>query len=380
MKIVADENIQRVSEYFNGPWQLVTLPGREISADIVRDADILLVRSVTRVDAGLLEGSDVKLVGTATSGMDHIDEDYLSRRSIPLHHAAGSNAVSVVEYVFCALAALNSRREKPWEHSTIGIVGAGHIGGRLARLLSKLHIDTKIHDPFLSPGHEFADRLTTLDEVLNCDAVTFHVPLTRTGEHPTWHLLDRRRINDLKPGTVVINSARGEVVDNAALAERLENNADLDVVMDTWESEPLISENLARRVRIGTPHIAGYSAMGKIRATAILREACNSLLGRPAAITSNDMPLKEIVVPLNTEKDSKILDYCLLNAYPIGSDHQQLMHALDYADTAAGFDALRKHYPPRAEFSQHRVAGNHLTDDIIQKLKTLGFFISENNF
>src|SRR5690606_19768215 len=277
MKIVADENIVAVADYFRAHGELRLLPGRSISAADVRDADVLLVRSITPVNEALLAGSRVRFVATATSGTDHIDTDYLQRAQIGLASAGGSNANAVVEYCLAGMAELICRGVCTLRDRTVGVVGCGHVGSALDRRLTGLGLDCRVCDPILEArslearsraSGEYPDvSFCTLEQAMQADIISLHTPLTRDVEHATWHLFDQDRIDALAPGTLVIDAARGAVVDNVALQQRLAARNDLLTLWDVWENEPDISQALLREVTIGTPHIAGYSVEAKRNAS-----------------------------------------------------------------------------------------------------------------
>lgn len=274
MIIVADRDILAVTESFQAFGELRLVPGREICAEDVRHADALIVRSVTRVDKALLAGSDVQFVATATSGTDHLDIQWLSASGIHVADAAGANANAVVEYVVYALCDLlgEASHEGLTERlkgKRLSVIGAGNVGSRLLRQCILLGIDCVACDPFVSqlPG-ELADLpRCDLDSALRSDVISLHVPLTDSGPHATRHMLDADRISALAAGTVLINTARGEVVDTDALKSRIEQQGDITAVLDVFPGEPEIDRDLCESVAIATPHIAGYSVDAKMAAT-----------------------------------------------------------------------------------------------------------------
>ncbi len=323
MKIVVDENIAYAKHFFSGFGELVLLPGRSIAPQDVRDADVLLVRSVTNVNRDLLAGSSVKFVGSCTIGTDHVDLEYLKQAGIHFAFAPGCNAQAVVEYVLAALAGL----QVDLQSALVGVVGCGNVGGRLLRYLHKLGVNAVGNDPFL---FDTDFPLVDFDTVLQCDVICLHTPLTKTGEHPTHHLFNAERINQLKVGTVLLNAGRGAVIDNAALLQRLEQQQDLQVALDVWENEPKINGDLLAQVAIGTPHIAGYSAEGKLRGTEMVYEAlCAFLQQQPSVVP---VVLEGEIKPCAIFED----DEALREQYPI--------------DGALAFDRLRKLYRPRREY------------------------------
>lgn len=292
MKIVADAGIADIESGFQRYGELVLRPGRELRAEDVRDADALVVRSVTPVNEDLLGGSRVQFVATATSGTDHLDLHWLEQAGIAVADAAGCNANAVAAYVSAALAEVRVP-EKP----TAVIVGAGHVGSRLVHRLQQRGMSCRVVDPFVErdgasegvrrafDGYVPAMDFCALDEALDsADVISLHVPLTEEGAYPTGGLLNAERLARLRPGTVLINASRGEVLDEDALKRRLREHADLEVVLDVFRNEPEVDRELIHLVRIATPHVAGYSRAAKQAATARVLEA---FLGHfhPEAVT-----------------------------------------------------------------------------------------------
>lgn len=357
MKLVADENIPLCEAFFGGFGEIVRLPGRQMTAAQLADADALLVRSVTRVDAGLLAGSCVRFVGTCTIGTDHLDTAWLESAGITWANAPGCNANSVVEYVYAALAALDIN----WRQRCFGIIGCGNVGGLLYRRLRAQGVDCRCYDPFLTPADN--PDLAPLEEVLAADVVCLHTPLTTAGPHPTHHLLDAGRLRQLRPGAVLLNAGRGEVIDNGALLARLREGVDLTVVLDVWEPEPQISLSLLDRVALGTPHIAGYSLDGKLMGTAMIYQAlCRHLGVEPRLQLAR-------LAPAVSDSRRRLaggrwgdLGELIASVYDIRADDARLRALATAvrageADLAQGFDGLRKHYPVRREFHNYTVAG-----------------------
>lgn len=356
MKIVADENIPLIEAFFQDLGEIHRLPGRQMRAEDVADADALLVRSVTRVDAGLLEGSKVRFVGTCTIGVDHLDADYLTARGIRYSSAPGCNANSVVEYVYAALGNLNVN----WLPRTVGIIGCGNVGGLLYRRLRAQGVKCYCYDPFLTP--EQNEDLASLEAVLACDIISMHTPLTISGPHPSYHLIGARELEQLKPGAVLLNCGRGPVIDNQALLQHLQSDPDLQVVLDVWEPEPDLSQPLLERVALGTPHIAGYSYDGKLKGTEMIYEAlCRHLAVEPRK-TVGDLvqPLTDNQLTVAAADPWNAARQLIPQVYDVAADDQRLRELArrsqaGEADFAAGFDLLRKHYPMRREFHNYRV-------------------------
>ncbi|NQX89836.1 MAG: 4-phosphoerythronate dehydrogenase, partial [Halioglobus sp.] len=215
LKIVADENIPGLQRDPDHGVKLSRVAGRGIQAEHLTDADILLVRSVTRVDQSLLSESPVRFVGSATSGFDHIDRTYLQRRGIVFAHAPGANANAVVEYVLTAIAAVGDTLEELLHGAAVGIIGYGHVGSALAARLHDLGIDHKVYDPWLDPA--VVGSAASLDDVLDCSVVTLHPELTHAKPWPSYHLLGAEELSQLRPNTLLINASRGAIIDNQAL-------------------------------------------------------------------------------------------------------------------------------------------------------------------
>jgi len=355
MKIIADENIPAVAEAFGTLGEVTLLPGRSLRAQDVRAADVLLVRSVTRVGRDLLAGSRVRFVGSATIGFDHVDRDYLQSRAVGFATAPGSNATSAAEYVVSALLALGEREGFRLAGRTVGIVGCGNVGSRVRDRLAALGCDCLINDPPLRErgGH---DTFVGLDDILQADIISLHVPLERSGRYPTWHLFDDAVLQRMKPGAVLINTSRGAVVDNAALDALLARRSDFRVVLDVWEGEPAINTALLEKVALGTAHIAGYSLDGKLRGTEMIYRAACDYLGRTphwdaAAVLPeiNTLDLRS----LPGVDDLERLRAAVFHVYDIRVDDERLrgLLRLPPADRSAAFDRLRKEYPIRREFA-----------------------------
>lgn len=375
MKIVADENIPLINEFFGHLGEIVRLPGRTLTAADVRDADALIVRSVTPVNRALLEGSQVKFVGTCTIGVDHLDQAYLAERGIAWSSAPGCNANSVVEYVYAALAQLDIN----WLQGSVGIIGCGNVGGQLYRRLKAQGVSLRCYDPNLSAAQN--PDLTSLEEVLACDVISMHTPLVRDGAYPSFHLLGSAELAQLKPGAVLINAGRGAVVDNQQLLALLQTRSDLRVVLDVWEPEPDISLALLDKVVLGSPHIAGYSYDGKLNGTEMIYQACCK-----AFAVAPEASLAELVPPLaHNQLDTaglthpwELAKHLIKQAYSIADDDTRLREQASLARAGEvvfgeAFDQLRKHYPRRREFHNYQVVLPPAAEAARQWLSVLGF-------
>lgn len=364
MHILADENIPLVDEFFAGFGKIRRIPGRSISRAALENVDVLLVRSVTRVDRELLEGSAVRFVGTCTIGTDHLDLDYFEQTGIEWASAPGCNARGVVDYVLGSLLALSEVRGEALARRRFGVVGAGEVGGRLLEVLRGLGWDVRVCDPPRQVRE--AGDFVSLDEILaECDVISLHTPLTLGGDWPTFHLFDQARLSRLRPGTWLINASRGAVVDNAALRDLLLQRPDLEAVLDVWEGEPQVDVALAGLCRIATPHIAGYSLDGKLRGTAQIYAALCAARGvEPAIELAQLMPgpaLTELAFASSAEPAEMLATLCRA-VYDPRRDDADFRRSLlgNEAQRRAGFDLLRKQYPPRREIDGLKVRiGGH---------------------
>lgn len=369
MKIVADENIPFAQTIFQQLGDVTLLPGRGMTAACVRDADVLLVRSVTEVNRALLEGSKVGFVGTCTIGTDHLDIPYLEKNNITYRSAPGCNANGVVQYVLAALAALGELDDiERLPFKKVAIVGCGNVGGRLYQTLSGLGFDCTGIDPFLAP-HHFA-KMGDWSAILDADIICVHTPLTRTGDFPTEHLFREATLAALKPNCVLLNAGRGGAIHNRDLSTVLASRKDLRVVLDVWESEPDILRPLLQQVTLATPHIAGYSFEGRTNGTLMIFEALAQHLGW------DESKVKAIFLQEKHKAygDSEMiftesLKEAILSTYAIQDDHQRLLDAEQQLPSI--FDYQRKHYPKRREFSHYRVQTPK--DVVAKKLEILGF-------
>lgn len=359
MLIVADENIPLLDAFFQGFGEIRRVPGRSIDRATVEQADVLLVRSVTNVNRALLEGSKVRFVGTCTIGTDHLDLDYFNRAGIQWSSAPGCNARGVVDYVLGSLQTLAEIEGADLNQRTYGVVGAGEVGGRLVKVLKGLGWNVLVCDP----PRQIADDgdYVSLEQIIEqCDVISLHTPLTKSGNGSTWHLLDRDRLNRLKPGAWLINASRGPVVDNAALRDVLLEREDLQAVLDVWEGEPEVDVDLADLCVLATPHIAGYSLDGKQRGTAqIYRAFCAHLGQEPAIELSDLLPppwLAEVHLNASTDPAWALATLCRSVYDPRRDDadfRRSLVGTVD--EQRKAFDLLRKHYPERREIDGLKV-------------------------
>lgn len=376
MRIVADENIPLLDEFFAGFGEIRRLPGRAIDAAAVADAELLLVRSVTRVDQALLQGSKVRFVGTCTIGTDHLDLDYFHQAGIAWASAPGCNARGVVDYVLGSLLVLAEQQGVDLATRTYGVVGAGQVGSRLVKVLRALGWRVLVCDPPRQAleGGDFVGLEQLVEE---CDVLSLHTPLEADGEHATRHLFDAARLAQLKTGAWLINASRGAVVDNQALRQLLPQRGDLQVVLDVWEGEPQADVELAALCRIATPHIAGYSLDGKLRGTAQIYQAlCRHLGVAPSVELAQLMPapwLSELAIDAAADPAWALASICRA-VYDPRRDDGDFRRSLqgDAPARRAAFDGLRKHYPMRREIDGLAVSLNGAAPELQRLVTALG--------
>lgn len=355
-----------------------------MTTELVKDADALLVRSITKVGADLLDGSRVKFVGTATIGTEHIDEKYLAANGIGFASAPGSNANSVAEYVVAALLALAKKYKFTLAKQSIGIVGVGNVGSRVETKCSALGMNVVLNDPPLE--RKTGDpKYRPLEEIFACDFVTLHTPLTREGPDKTFHLADETFFASMKNAAVFLNTSRGGVHDEAALKKAMQSGRLSGVVLDVWETEPNVDPRLLQNVDISTPHIAGYSFDGKVAGMIMIYRALCQHFGLEAAKTAQDflpapaVPHIHITDDQLVQDDDGIIHDTVQQVYVINRDDFNMREILlqPEHERAAWFDGLRKNYPVRREFQNTTVLLPETQTDLAQKLSGIGFKIGK---
>ncbi|MGS0696227.1 4-phosphoerythronate dehydrogenase [Shewanella sp. 0m-4] len=371
MKILADENMPYVQQLFGDLGTIETVNGRELTPEQVNDADVLLVRSVTKVNQALLaQNNQLKFVGSATIGTDHIDLDYLASRNIPFSNAPGCNATAVGEFAFIAMLELAQRFNSPLKGKVVGIVGAGNTGTAVAKCLNAYGIEVLLNDPLLEQSGDPRDFVTLDTLIEKCDVISLHVPITQNGEHKTWYLFDAARLNSLRENTWLINCCRGEVIDNRALIKFKQQRDDVKVVLDVWEGEPNPMPELVPYVEFCTPHIAGYSLEGKARGTFMLYQKLAQVLQ-----ISADKQMESLLPPLWSEQvivqqidDERALLQLARFVYDLRDDDQLFRKQFL---NQQGFDHMRKNHTHRREFSALKVGNTGQTN--VNWLSNLGF-------
>ena len=379
MKLIVDANIPAAERCFGEFGSISRLPGREINAEHVKDADALIVRSITQVNEALLADSSIRFVGTCTIGTDHIDHAALAARNIEFASAPGCNAEAVVDYVLSSLLTLAERAGWPLLSRTVGVVGAGNVGSRLLARLNALGVNALVCDPPRAE-QEGGQGFVSLDTLIDrCDILCLHTPLVKNGPHATYQLLNAQRINELAPGTVLLNAGRGDCIDEMALRGRLMGKGDITAVLDVWENEPGIDASLRDLVALATPHIAGHSLDGKLRGTWMIQQALARHAERRIQNAFADICPLPVLASLHVQEVLPVEDalrLCMRAVYDVRRDHDSLQRQVLLQGIRQGFDDCRANYPLRREFAtlNVRLSGNAVA--LESPLSAAGFRVS----
>lgn len=381
LRIVADKNTPFVISAFERLGNVTALPTTEITSEKVRDADVLLVRSETKVDRVLLEGSRVRFVGTFTIGTDHVDLDYLKERGIAFAHAPGSNANSVAEYVAAALLSVAQRKNLSLKGKTIGVVGVGNVGSKVVKVDEALGMRVLQNDPPLA-RMTGDPRFLPLDDLMDADFITLHVPLTKRGEDATYHFFDGEWISRMRRGSILINTSRGAVVESSALKRALLENHLSAAILDVWENEPKIDTGLLELALIGTSHIAGYSFDGKVNALRMVHKAvCSFFLASDGRQLDLDLPkplTERIMIEDTCLSPEEVLRQVICQCYDIEYDDRLLrtIFSIPEEEQGACFMRLRSEYRVRREFFNTTVEIPKTLKEIGETLKAFGFKVT----
>lgn len=363
MHIVADNSIPYLQGVIEPLGEVDYLPAGQFTADAVREADLLIVRSIDKCTREVLEGSRVKLITTATIGFDHIDTAYCEQAGITWRNAPGSNALSVAQYLVASLVALSMKNGIPLKGKTIGIIGVGHVGSEVERLCRAFGMQVLRHDPPRAE-REGSEGFVSLETIAHeADIITLHTPLTRQGNHPTYHLANRAFFDQLRRKPLFINAARGAVHDTQALLDAYRRGLISHMIIDCWENEPAISSELLQAAAIATPHIAGFSADGKANATRICLEHIGQFFGvdidRIDRVTPP--PPSSPIIDLQ-QFDHHPVEQAILTAFnPMRVDRQ-------LRDHISRFEWYRNNYNYPREFEAYRVTGNSEAQEQLQRL------------
>ena len=361
LKIVADANLVLLEDTFGKHGTITRIPGREIRNDHVRNADVLLLRSVTWANEGLLEGSRVTFVGTATIGTDHLDIPYLANRGIKWASAPGCNADAASQYTLAMMWLACERLGRDIRNESVGIIGHGNVGTRLHRLLDVLEIPSVACDPPLA--RQGTEGLVSMQEVLAQPIVSVHVPLTVSGPFPTWHMINSTILQQMQGGALLVNTSRGDVTNGDALLAALKHG-DIHAALDVWPGEPELDRNLLAATTASSPHVAGYSIEGKRSGSLMIYRAFRNWLELQDDWNPPDQekPLETVLDP-NHDPVGRMLELCC----GVGSDDLALRQS------SSNFDGLRKNYRLRRDFSGWKISAAAAGGQARTLLDHLGF-------
>ncbi|MGB4671416.1 MAG: 4-phosphoerythronate dehydrogenase [Bacteroidaceae bacterium] len=376
MKIICDNNIPFLKGALEPYANVIYLPGNETTPDAVRDADAIITRTRTKCDESLLKGSKVSMIATATIGFDHIDTKWCEANGIEWTNAPGCNSWSVKQYMGSLLVTMARGFGFDYKDKTIGIIGVGNVGSKVARLSALLGFKVLLCDPPRA-RQEGESRFVHLDTIIEqSDIITCHVPLQRGGRDSTFHMFNKKRFSSMRKDQILINTSRGEVVDCGALKAALKKGAIKAASLDVWENEPYIDSELLSLLFTGTPHIAGYSIDGKAKGTIMTVQA----IGRKFSLPCRNWTIKEIPLPaqpleftLDVKDKTHIqaVEDAILYTYKIKDDDTRLR-----AD-ASSFEKQRATYPIRREFSAFTVTlKNDIGEQAAIILRQMGFNVN----
>lgn len=383
MVVVVDSKNPYLADALAASAEVRQLDTAAITCEALLGVDAVIVRSETKVGPMLLEGTPVRFVGSATIGTDHVDLDYLAKRGIGFASAPGSNANSVAEYVAAALLEIGVRLAIPLRGSTLGVVGVGNVGSRVAAVGRALGMEVVLNDPPLARATGDG-RFVGLDELMQADVITLHVPLTRTGADPTFHLFDGMRLGRMKRGGILLNTSRGSVVDAGALHAALTSGHIVAAVLDVWEGEPDIDPGLLEAVAIGTPHIAGYSFDGKVNAAHMMFDALVRHFGIGRAWPSPaNLPAprcSQITLAPLRQDVQETLRRTVAQCYSLEDDDNRFraLLSLPAGRRREEFRRQRSAYPARREFHATSILGIPAGDPVGESLLALGFTVQSS--
>ncbi len=373
MKFVIDNKIPYIKGALEPFAEVIYLPGSKTTPEVVKDADAIITRTRTICNRELLQGSKVRFIATATIGFDHIDTDYCREAGIDWTNAPGCNAESVNQYISSALFSWSMRKRKDLAGLTIGIVGVGNVGSRVAKTCEILGMNVLLNDPPRARA-EGAEKFVSLKTIQQeADIITFHVPLNMEGKDATFHLANEEFLQNLKKKPLVINSCRGEIVDTEAIYNAIEACDVEGFIADCWENEPDINLDLLNLCEYGTPHIAGYSKDGKANGTKMSVQAISRFFNlgidnwEPLGV---ELPENTVIeINGNQRREYSMLAEAILSTYDIETDDEALKESPHI------FETLRGDYPVRREFDSYTINARNVEQATLEKLCKLGFKI-----
>ena len=377
MKIVADNKIPFLAGALEPYAEVIYLPGSETTPQIVSDADAIITRTRTICNENLLKGSNVKMIATATIGFDHIDTNWCNANGIEWTNAPGCNSWSVQQYIASLLVNLAQTFGFDCKDKTLGVIGVGNVGSKVARIAELLGFKVLLNDPPRA-AKEGSAGFTSLETLLEkSDIITCHVPLQKDGPYATYHMFDKERIAKLRKDQFLINSSRGPVVDNAALKDALKTKSIAGASLDVWENEPNIDTELMDLLYTATPHIAGYSLDGKANGTTMSVQAIARKFNLPCKdwhVTDIPLPAQDVcfTIDVTGKTAAEIIQEAILYTYDIKNDDKRLRASV------STFEKQRSDYPVRREFPAFTVTLDgaltpELIEECVETLEEIGF-------
>jgi len=373
MKVVADDKIPFLKGVLEPYAEVIYLSGNKISKKDLLDADALITRTRTICDENLLSGTKVKFIGTATIGYDHIDTSWCEKNGIFWTNAPGCNSGSVYQYIASVIVSLVKKYGLKFSEITLGVIGIGNVGKKIVNLANCLGIKVLQNDPPRERTEGGKDFVSLENLIKSSNIITCHVPLDFEGTDKTFHLFDERLLKTLNSNTILINSSRGEVVDNKALKQVLSKKNIKAAVLDVWEDEPDIDGILVDLLDIVTPHIAGYSLDGKANGTSMIVRFLSKFFNLPLVNwETKNIPnpeIKELTINCEDKSFQEVVSEAILFTYDVISDDKRLRQSLET------FEKQRGDYPVRREFGAYSIKLEKSNSEIEKALKNLGFKI-----
>lgn len=377
MKIVADNKIPFLAGALEPYADVIYLPGSETTPQVVADADAVITRTRTICNEGLLKGSRVKMIATATIGFDHIDTAWCNANGIEWTNAPGCNSWSVQQYIASLLVNLAQTFGFDCKDKTLGVIGVGNVGSKVAHIAELLGFKVLLNDPPRA-AKEGPAGFTDLETLIaKSDIITCHVPLQKDGPYATYHMFDKERIAKLRKDQFLINSSRGPVVDNAALKDALKTKSIAGASLDVWENEPNIDTELMDLLYTATPHIAGYSLDGKANGTTMSVQAIARKFNLPCKdwhVTDIPLPAQDVcfTIDVTGKTAAEIIQEAILYTYDIKNDDKRLRASV------STFEKQRSDYPVRREFPAFTVTLDgaltpELIEECVETLEEIGF-------
>ncbi|MEA1989360.1 MAG: 4-phosphoerythronate dehydrogenase [Pseudomonadota bacterium] len=368
--IIIDDAVPYAEAIFSHLGNVTTLPGKSINAQTVKNADALIVRSRTQVNAELLDGSTISYVGSTVVGLDHIDQEYLKNNNIHFYSAQGCNANSVAEYIVTVLFELAEKFDFNLTDKTLGIIGVGNVGQKVYNKAKLLGITCLLNDPprlEKEPGLVSSDNYVDLDQCLTADIITVHTPLTRNGKHPSYNLISADKLKQIKPHQILINAARGGVINEQAWVET-KTKAN---IIDCWENEPEINESLYQSAYLATPHIAGHSLEAKVAgSTMVYKDLCKTWNINTQNDWMGELPARPNIITVSqTNSIQKALNEIFNKTHNINVDDTAI-RSNNILELHNKYEKYRRNFPIYREWDQHRIkkTNNRKLNNLLESL------------